>query len=134
MIERLRDSRGWQLLIITTLILMVPLMADINGRIAVIRRMRLEETRLSRDLTNARAEREALQAQFQFVTDDAYLERWARVEARLTRPGEVAVIPLFREQNPGGTQAFGDRPSTTDTSLSIPEQWRQLFFDDAANP
>ena len=134
MIEKLRDSRGWQLLIITTLVLIVPVMADINGRIGVIRRMRREEARLSQELAEARAEHEALEAQLRSVATEAYLEQWARVEARLTLPGEVAIIPLFPERTGAETSAFDDNPSTADAPPSVPEQWRRLFFDDAVNP
>ena len=133
MIEKLRDSRGWQLLVITSLILVVPLMADINGRIGVLRRMHQQQTLLNQELARARAEQETLEKQLQFVTGDEYLEQWARIEARMTRPGEVAIIPLYQEQTQPETSASG-ASSPTDASLSTSQQWHRLFFDDATSP
>jgi cell division protein FtsB len=132
--EKLRDSRGWQLLIITSLILVVPLMADINGRIGILRRMHQQEARLNQELTQAQAEREALKARLQFVSGDEYLEQWARVEARMTQPGEVAIIPLYPESTQSETSASTTDSSPTDTSPSTSEQWHRLFFDAATNP
>jgi cell division protein FtsB len=132
-IEKLRDSRGWQLLVITSLILVVPLMADINGRIGVLRRMHQQQALLNQELAEARAEREALEKQLQFVTSDAYLEQWARVEARMARPGEVAIIPLYQGQTQPETSASGASPSP-DAALSTSQQWHRLFFDDATSP
>ena len=133
MIEKLRDSRGWQVLIITSLILVVPLMADINGRIGVLRRMHQQEARLNKELAQAQAEQETLEKQLQFVTSDAYLEQWARIEARMTRPGEVAIIPLYQEQTQPETSA-SRATSSADASLSTSQQWHRLFFDDATSP
>jgi cell division protein FtsB len=134
MIEKLRDSRGWQLLTITTLILIVPLMADINGRIGVIRRMQQREAQLNRQLDQERQVREELRSQLEQVTDDAYLERWARVDARMTLPGEVAIIPLFPEQFEPVVSAPVNNLPETDAPASISEQWRRLFFDAAPDP
>jgi cell division protein FtsB len=132
--EKLRDSRGWQLLIITSLILVVPLMADINGRIGVLRRMHQQQTQLNQELTQAQADREALKARLQFVIGAEYLEQWARIEARMTQPGEVAVIPLYAESTQSETSASTADPSPVDTSPSASEQWHRLFFDAATNP
>jgi cell division protein FtsB len=134
MIEGLRESRGWQLLLIAALILIVPLMVDINGRIGVIRRMRQEETRLEGELAEVQAEHAALQAELEFVASDAYLEQWARIDARMTQPGEVAIIPLIAEPSAQMAPAPESSPSRTAPPLSIPEQWHRLFFDDAAAP
>jgi cell division protein FtsB len=132
--EKLRDSRGWQLLIITSLILVVPLMADINGRIGVLRRMHQQEARLNRELTEAQAEQEDLEARLQFVSGDEYLEQWARVEARMTQPGEIAIIPLYEESTPSEASAPSANSPLADTSPSASEQWHRLFFDAATNP
>ncbi|MGD9100838.1 MAG: septum formation initiator family protein [Anaerolineae bacterium] len=131
MIQKLRESRGWQLLIIAGLILLMPLIVDINGRISVIRRMHQEETRLKQELADIQAEQEALQTQLDFVASDAYLEQWARVDARMTRPGEVTIIPA--PTNASEQTALGLENNlfpATAPPPSIPEQWRRLFFGD----
>jgi cell division protein FtsB len=131
-IEKLSESRGWQLLLIAVLILILPLMVDINRRMGILRRMHQEEARLEKELVGVQAEHEVLQRQLEFVATDAYLEQWARVDARMTQPGEVSIIPLTIEPSEGAEPGSeGDSPRTA-TSPSIPEQWHRLFFDDAA--
>ena len=131
--QRIRDSRGWQLLIITALILIVPVLADINGRLGIMRRMRQEEARLSQELTEVQAEHEALQAELEAVTQEAYLEQWARVHARMSLPGEVTIIPFSPDQEGSAAPALESKVSSDDTSLAISEQWLHLFFDDATS-
>jgi cell division protein FtsB len=133
MIEKLRESRSWQLFIITTLILIVPLLADINGRLSIMRRMRLEEVRLGQELSEAQAEHEALEAQLEWVTQEAYLEQWARVNARMSLPGEVAIIPFSPQQVEQAASAVESNPSPEDTSPAISEQWLRLFFDETTS-
>lgn len=135
MIEKLRDSRGWQLLTIIALILIVPLLADINGRLGIMRRMRQEEARLSQELAEAQAEHEALQAELEAVTQEAYLEQWARVYARMSLPGEVAIIPFSPDQSEPATSALDSNSSSEDASVAVSEQWLRLFFDEpTSNP
>jgi cell division protein FtsB len=132
MIKKLQESKSWQLLLISALILLMPLLVDVNGRISVIRRMRQEETRLEQELTQAQAERDALQEQLEFVASDAYLEQWARVEARMTLPGQVVIIPLQTE--PGEPTQTGSFFPAAPPATSIPEQWRSLFFGNDSAP
>lgn len=133
MIQKLHGSRSWQLLIATTLILIVPLMADIQGRVGVLRRMHTERRRLSHDLTVIHAEQDALKAQLEFVTSEAYLERAARVDLRITKPGEVALIPMYAYQKQQTAPTPEDAPSSADTAPSVSEQWHRLFFDESTS-
>lgn len=128
MVEKLRESRGWQLLAITSLILIVPLLVDINSRMENKRRMRQEQARLEAELAEVQAINEALQQELEYVTSDEYLEEWARVEARMSRPGEVAIIPLVEESSGSAATDLESASSDTKESLSISEQWRHLFF------
>ena len=128
MINRLRDSRSWQLLIGTTLVLIVPLMVDIQGRMEVLRRMREEEARLAQELTTMREEHENLEARLEFVLSEPFLEQWARVDLRLGRPGEVAIVPMYVEQSRQVTPTLKDIDSPTETTPAISEQWHRLFF------
>lgn len=124
MIEKLSESRGWQILFIVVLVLVVPLTVDINNRISVIRGMHHREVQLQHELTAAQKEHAVLESQLEFVNSDTYLEWWARVEARMTRPGEVAFIPLISDAN----------PSHNNASSSSPEQWYQPFKKETTTP
>ncbi len=131
MIQKLRESRSWQLLLIAALILLMPLIVDINGRISVIRRMHQEKSRLQQELIKVQTEQETLQAQLEFVASDAYLEQWARVDARMTKPGEIAIIPLTAGPPEQAAPALENPLFPAASDPSIPEQWRRLFFGDA---
>jgi cell division protein FtsB len=133
MIDKLRNSRGWQLLTITTLILIVPLMADINGRIDMVRRMHRKEVQLRQELDQVQRENSMLHAELEQITDLTYLERWARVEARMTRTGEVAIIPVLAQVPDYGAQPPQQDPSTEEAPLTTSDEWRHLFFDAAAS-
>lgn len=129
MIEKLGRSKSWQFLLIIALILIVPLTVDINRRISVLRRMHQEEARLTQELTEAQSEQSELQAQLEYVNSDAYVEAWARVEARMTLPGETAFVPLIDwEVETDQTLPSG---AAAGSNLSIPQQWRRLFLGDA---
>jgi cell division protein FtsB len=133
-IERLRESKNWQFLLIAALILVVPLIVDINERVSDIRRKRQELTRLDTELAEVKAEHEALLEELEFVNGDAYLEQWARTDARMTKPGEVVIIPLPTD-SAGQTDAeLENASSRTDGELSIPEQWHRLFFGNVSAP
>lgn len=132
MIDKLHQSRGWQLLLIVALVLLIPLMADISGRMSTLHSMHQEKAQITHELEEATAEHEILLARLEYVNSDAYLERWARAEARMTLPGEVAFIPIFSEDVRPTFPALARRLSRPRPSTSIAEQWRRFFLEDAA--
>lgn len=54
--------------------------------------MRLEEQQLEYIVATEQARHEELVAELEYVRSDEYVERWAREEARMVRPGEVPVV------------------------------------------
>ena len=56
--------------------------------------MRAEESRLEQAVAAKQARNDDIRRQLAYVKSDEYVERWARVEARMVKPGEVAVVPL----------------------------------------
>lgn len=132
MIDKLRESPGRQVLLVIALITLMPLAIDINERLSTMRRMRKEEAQASQLLATAQAEQKTLQAQLDYVSSDAYLEQWARVEARMVQSGQVGIVPVWVDLTPGQDdviQAESTSPPV-DAPASIPEQWRRLFFDE----
>jgi cell division protein FtsB len=63
-------------------------------QLVLARQMRTEEKRLEQLVAAEQARHDELVAQSEYVRSDEYVEHWARVEARMTRPGEVAVVVL----------------------------------------
>jgi cell division protein FtsB len=134
MIQKLSESRRWQLFFIVGLIVVVPLTVDINGRISTLRHMRQKEAQLETEIANAQDENAQLRSELQSLSDLAYLEEWARVEAHMTKPGEVAIIPLYVSAPQPQDPSLDGAPTTAGTSLSFAAQWRRLFFDELAAP
>ena len=56
--------------------------------------LREEVEHLEQAVATQEAIRAYLTATLQYVQTDAYVEEWAREEARMAKPGEVVVIPL----------------------------------------
>jgi cell division protein FtsB len=133
MIKKLSESRIWQLAMIIGLVIIVPLMIDINGRIGIIRRMRQRETSLQQEMAEAEQERAEIQAQLDALEEPAAVEEWARVEAHMTKPGEVAIIPIYSNATQPETPGQ-EETATAGAPLSISEQWYRLFFDPPAAP
>ena len=134
MINRLRNSRGWQIALVTSVVLFAVLVSDVSGRMSILRRMHQEKTRLSQELALAHLEHESLRADLRSVQSDGYLDEWARVEARLTRPGEVAIIPVVADQVQLPQFGLEPTPDEEENATSNPDQWRHLFFEVSKNP
>ncbi len=128
MIERLRESHTWQLVFIGALIVIMPLMVDINNRLYVIRQMKQEKSRLEQELEQLEAKNQALQAQLEFVQSAAYTEFWARTQARMALPGEVAVVPISDGQSVDGSTHLADDGAWQTGALSPAQAWYDLFF------
>jgi cell division protein FtsB len=134
MINRLRNSRGWQIALVTSVVLFAILVSDVSGRMSILRRMHQEKARLSQELALARTEHESLRADLRSVQSDRYLDEWARVEARLTRPGEVAIIPVMADQIQLPQFGLEPTPDEEENPVSNPDQWRRLFFEVPKDP
>jgi cell division protein FtsB len=63
-------------------------------QLVLARQMRQEERRLEQLVAAEQARHDELVAQSEYVGSDEYVEHWARAEAKMARPGEVAVVVL----------------------------------------
>jgi cell division protein FtsB len=63
-------------------------------QLVLARQMRIEEKRLEQLVAAEQARHDELVARSEYVRSDEYVEHWARAEAKMTRPGEVAVVVL----------------------------------------
>ena len=61
-------------------------------QLALARQVRAEETWLEQRVADEQAHHDELTEQLAYVRSDEYVEHWARAEAKMARPGEVAVI------------------------------------------
>jgi hypothetical protein len=105
-----------------------------NARLATVRQMRQDEARSSQEVVAEQARQADLKLLRSYVASDAYVEHWARVEARMTKPGEVAVIPVA----PASAQLNATPSVPASAPPTIADEWWAVFFDDnlktAASP
>ena len=116
------NSRSIWLVVLTLATL--PLVVEFNTRLTVSRQLVEEEARLKREIEIEQHRATFLQTYEQYVRSDAYVERWARVNARMVKPGEIAVVPQ--------TPADRDRPVVSGNSVAAPRdyagEWWAAFF------
>jgi cell division protein FtsB len=87
------------------------------------RQMRVEEVRLERAVAAKRAHHDDLVAQLEYVQSDAYVEQWARKDAKMARPGEVVVV-VPKES---GTEPVVDAPSASTVDSESQPFWVELW-------
>jgi hypothetical protein len=106
------------------------------GRQLVLsRQLRGEERRMEQLLEAERTLNEELLATLEYAQSDAYVEQWARAEARLAKPGEVVVIPPNRPDDP--LAARSETPTPVPTTPEAPRfwvKWWQLVFKSQNHP
>jgi hypothetical protein len=128
-------TRGWQsslvnsrwVWLVAVALLGAPLLAEFNTRLAVGRQLVEEEARLKREIELEQKRAEFLQGYEQFVRSDEYVEWWARVNARMVKPGEVAVVP----QSPdGSTERIAPPTPPARVARDYPTEWWSVFFAD----
>ncbi len=122
-LEKNTSHRRWVAALI--LVLIVPLAIGFNTRLSAIQRIHDDELRLRQQVADEQARHEDLERLSAYVASDAYVEHWARVDARMAKPGEVAVIPVASEAMPAdsSTSATPRMPST------ILDEWWAIFFE-----
>jgi cell division protein FtsB len=122
-----RHMVWWQRLSpVLIVLILVPVAIAFNARLATIRQMHQDEIRLNQEVAVEQARQANLKLLQSYVASDAYVEHWARVEARMAKPGEVAVIPVA----PAGTQANAMPSIPSSTPSTILDEWWMVFFDD----
>ena len=111
-------------------------------QLALARQMREEQIRLEQAVAAEEACHKALVTRLQYVKSDEYVERWAREEAGMAKPGEVVVVPLAdADSGEDAGDGVGDgvggeeptdnsQPEQTSPSASRPvwvELWELIF-------
>jgi cell division protein FtsB len=115
----------WAAVLVVLLVIVVAL--SFNARLATMQQMRKEEARLKQAVSVEQARRADLQSLRSYVASDAYVEHWARVEAKMIKPGEVVIVPVAPNVAPTNPTP----PAPVQTPKTILEEWWSLFFGEA---
>ena len=88
----------------TTAAIVVGLAWGFTRQLVLAHQMQAEDRRLEQAVAAEQARHDELVTQLEYARSDEYVENWARGEARLARPGEVAIVVLEDEEPAGGVQ------------------------------
>jgi len=108
------------------LLMIVPVAVAFNSRLATIRQMRQDEARLRQAVATEQLRQADLRSLRGYMTSDAYVEHWARADARMTRSGEIAVIPIASSSS----QLNPPEPAPVGAPASTLDEWWAVFFDE----
>ena len=110
MIPRLTLPQRWPLFLIGTLILLLSLVTIVGERGALhLWRLRGEKSRLDEQNYRLQKENESLRQRIHGIrNDDTYLEKVAREELQLARPGEI----VYRFQSQNAREATASEPAS----------------------
>ena len=117
-------SSRWVWLLVVALVA-TPLVVEFVSRLSISRQLIEEEARLKHEIEIEQARAEALQSFEMRVRSDAYVEWWARVEARMVRPGEVSVAPIAPDD-----RVTPFHSESVPTGRDYPSEWWAAFFAD----
>ena len=121
--------------LVITLVVVGGVAWGFGQQLTLAQQMRAEERRLEQAVATEQARHEELGARVEYVGSDEYVERWAREEAKMSRPGEVVVIPIAQangEQPAAETQSQPEGSSAPDPRPFWVKWWELLFEADAA--
>jgi cell division protein FtsB len=125
---------GYQVMFAAILSIGLILAINFSSRITAGQPVQEAYLRVQDEIAALRAERELLIRERDYVRSDAYVEHWARSDGKLTRPGDVLIVPV-----PAALAAEPAAPQAA--AVFVPEEapapdtwrlWWALFFDGAA--
>ncbi|MDX1437828.1 MAG: hypothetical protein R3335_13530 [Anaerolineales bacterium] len=120
-------TRIRQIAIIAGMVVMVLLVMDFNTRMAELSRLESYSEQVSVDATESLQTLVYLETQIAYATSDQAVEDWARVQARMIRPGDHPIIPLPGE---GQLPTPTPMPVETPTPVAPWQVWLDLFFQE----
>ena len=103
----------------------VLILSDLNRRMTDARQLEQDAEVLRTEVASLEVQNVRLQTEIAEATSEARVERWARSEAKMVRPGEVLVFPVPIS---GRKQAGEPTPTPGEDLPSNWEVWWALLF------
>jgi hypothetical protein len=126
--KRLQFSWKYALIILGVFLALRFVMA-FNSRVAEMRRLALQSTRVAGTLAAMTQESIALETQIALATSPVGVEKWAYEKGHMARPGDRVVIPLAPA---GATPVPTPTPVPKTVEISRWKMWLLLFVDEIA--
>ena len=113
-----------------TIVAAVLLALGFNSRLTAIRQMRQDEAYLKQAVAAEETRQTGLKTYRDYIRSDSYVEHWARVDARMIKAGEGAVVPVA----PAAGQPVSGSPAPVQAPVTILDEWWSLFFGEPSLP
>jgi hypothetical protein len=113
-----------------TIVAAVLLALGFNSRLTAIRQMRQDEAHLKQAVAAEETRQAGLKTYRDYIRSDSYVEHWARVDARMIKTGEGAVVPVA----PVAGQSVSGSPASVQAPVTILDEWWSLFFGEPSLP
>lgn len=106
--------------------ILLVLVMDFNNRMENLARLQAQAAIVRAEATSVMVAQVALQTQVAEATSQSAVDKYAREQARLAKPGDKLIIPL---PQPGTTPAPSPTPVPELSNLSNMEIWLLYLFD-----
>ena len=123
--KRLPESK--RVLLVIIFVVLFFLLMDLNHRLGEMNRLSQQRATLALETTRLAQTQMVLETKIANVNSDTAVEKWAREEAKLVKPGDKLIVPI---------PPPGETPQPTPVTFAVPEPvpnwrvWWQLFFGD----
>jgi cell division protein FtsB len=107
------------------LVLGALVLGDLNQRMVEARRLEKEAAQLAQELTDLDAGIAGLKAEIERANEADAVERWAREEAKMVRPGEHLVILIAPDGKPLEPVPAQTTPEPLPSNMEV---WLELLF------
>jgi hypothetical protein len=122
---------GTQFLAIVVMTMAIFLVVDFGRRATTGYQVAQNEKRLQAEIQAELTRRAQLEARRDEVLSDAFVERWAREEAHMARPGDRRLVVLTPAARGAPRPGELSPPGLQEASPAVPNwyHWWRLFFD-----
>jgi cell division protein FtsB len=126
MIKYLSGFISKRVLAIVLFVVVAILLMDLNYRITEYFQVSAQRDKVETQVYDLWLTREALKTEVVYANSDAAVEKWAREEGKMVRPGEVRAVPLPQE---GFTPTVPVEEQPTPEYHENWEYWWAIFFE-----
>lgn len=126
--KRLRGFRIEQILVLLSVPVLVYLGVASTAKAFQTYQLQAEERKLRQEISRLEAQNKELQKQIEYLKSDAYVEKVAREQLNLIKPGETAVVVLSPTPVPTPPASSGEQAPPRQPPRANWELWWDYFF------
>jgi cell division protein FtsB len=118
-------ASGRKILAVLGLVVLAYMVLDLNHRVSELMRLTSERDAMATEVSQIKQTQAFLESEIAYANSDAAVEKWAREDAYMARPGEHPIIMM---PDPKYTPQPTVEPVTTPVMLENWQIWGELFF------